>query len=143
MQLQVKAPWRDGITHQITTPLEFMQRLTALVARPRLHLIRLHDVLIPNAQPRAVVVPPACSAYSITVAILTLRKPAARRRQLMAGTTHSKSAPTATVGPPGDCTEGSLSGSVSNSRSRPSAVVLGRPLTCRPMTSLQSMPQQT
>ena len=31
MQLQFKAPWRDGITHQIMTPLEFMQPLTALL----------------------------------------------------------------------------------------------------------------
>jgi len=40
-----KAPWRDGITHQIMTPLDFLQRLTALVPRPRLHLIKLHEVL--------------------------------------------------------------------------------------------------
>ena len=29
-------------------PLEFMQRLAALVPRPRLHLIRFHGVLAPN-----------------------------------------------------------------------------------------------
>ena len=31
------------------SPLEFMQRLAALVPRPRLHLIRFHGVLAPNA----------------------------------------------------------------------------------------------
>ena len=35
------------------SPLEFMQRLAALVPRPRLHLIRFHSVLAPNAKLRA------------------------------------------------------------------------------------------
>ena len=34
-----------------------MQRLAALVARPRLHLIRFHEALAPNAKPRAAIVP--------------------------------------------------------------------------------------
>ena len=38
------------------SPLEFMQRLAAFVPRPRLHLIRFHDVLAPNAKLRAQVV---------------------------------------------------------------------------------------
>ena len=45
----VKTPWRDGTTHIVMSPLEFMQRLAALVPRPRLHLIRFHGVLAPNA----------------------------------------------------------------------------------------------
>ncbi len=39
------------------TPLEFLQRLAALVPRPRLHLIRLHGVLAPNAALRSQIVP--------------------------------------------------------------------------------------
>ena len=39
------------------SPVEFMQRLAALVPRPRLHLIRFHGVLAPNAKLRALVVP--------------------------------------------------------------------------------------
>ena len=39
------------------TPLEFMQRLAALVPRPRLHLIRFHGVLAPHAGLRAAIVP--------------------------------------------------------------------------------------
>ena len=38
--LKLKTPWRDGTTHWVMSPLEFMQRLAALVPRPRLHLIR-------------------------------------------------------------------------------------------------------
>ncbi|MFN9193219.1 MAG: transposase [Pseudomonadota bacterium] len=41
VELKLKAPWRDGTTHLVMSPLEFMQRLAALVPRPRLHLIRL------------------------------------------------------------------------------------------------------
>ena len=47
--LQLKSPWRDGTTHISISPLEFMQRLAAQVPRPRLHLIRFHGVLAPNA----------------------------------------------------------------------------------------------
>jgi integrase len=39
--LKPKTAWRDGTTHLVMSPLEFMQRLAALVPRPRLHLIRL------------------------------------------------------------------------------------------------------
>ena len=55
--LKLKTPWRDGTTHLVMSPLEFMQRLAALVPRPRLHLIRFHGVLAPNAKLRALVVP--------------------------------------------------------------------------------------
>jgi len=69
-----KTPWHAGTTHLVMSPLEFMQRLAALVPRPRLHLIRFgvritslcevsgpplreHGVLAPDARMRAMVVP--------------------------------------------------------------------------------------
>jgi hypothetical protein len=57
VELKLKTPWRDGATHLVMSPMEFMQRLAALVPRPRLHLIRFHGVLAPNAKLRAQVVP--------------------------------------------------------------------------------------
>jgi Putative transposase len=57
VELKLKTPWRDGTTHLVMSPLEFMQRLAALVLRPRLHLIRFHGVLAPNAKLRPLVVP--------------------------------------------------------------------------------------
>ena len=65
--LKLKAPWRDGpaglsTTHLVMSPLEFMQRLAALVPRSRLHLIRLHGVLAPKAKLRALVVPQEAEA---------------------------------------------------------------------------------
>ena len=41
------------------SPLEFLQRLAALVPRPRPHLIRFHGVLAPHAKLRAQIVPSA------------------------------------------------------------------------------------
>ena len=55
--LQLKSAWRDGTTHLVMSPQKFMQRLAALVPRPRLHLIRFHGVLAPNARLRAAIVP--------------------------------------------------------------------------------------
>ena len=47
--LRLKTPWRDGTTHLVMSPLEFMERLVALVPTPRLHLIRFHGVLAPSS----------------------------------------------------------------------------------------------
>jgi putative transposase len=55
--LKLKTPYRDGTSHIVMSPLEFMQRLAALVPRPRLHLIRFHGVLAPHARLRAAIVP--------------------------------------------------------------------------------------
>jgi len=55
--LKLKTPWRDGTSHVVMTPIEFLQRLAALVPRRGLHLIRFHGVLAPNAKLRARVVP--------------------------------------------------------------------------------------
>ncbi|MFO0237120.1 MAG: transposase [Betaproteobacteria bacterium] len=55
--LKLKSPYCDGTTHIVLQPQEFMQRLAALVPRPRLHLIRYHGVLAPNAKLRGAVIP--------------------------------------------------------------------------------------
>ncbi len=55
--LKLKTPYRDGTSHLVMSPLEFMHRLAALVPRPRLHLIRFHGVLAPHAKLRAAIVP--------------------------------------------------------------------------------------
>jgi hypothetical protein len=87
VELKLKTPWRDGTTHLVMSPLELMQRLAALVPRPRLHLIRFgvritslrevsgpplrdHGVLAPNAKLRPLVVPqePPAQAQAATEA---------------------------------------------------------------------------
>ena len=55
--LELKTLYRDGTTRVVMSPLEFLQRLAALVARPRLQLIRYHGVLAPNSTLRPKIVP--------------------------------------------------------------------------------------
>lgn len=55
--LRLKSAWRGATTHIKMSAQEFMQHLAALVPRPRLHLIRFHGVLAPNAARRAAIVP--------------------------------------------------------------------------------------
>jgi hypothetical protein len=43
-----KQPFRDGSTHVLLEPLDFIARLAALVPRPKLNLARFHGVFAPN-----------------------------------------------------------------------------------------------
>jgi ribosomal protein S27E len=52
-----KHPFRDGSTHVVLEPLDFIARLAALVPRPRLNLTRFHGVFAPNFKHRKRIVP--------------------------------------------------------------------------------------
>ncbi len=86
MELKLKTPWRDGTTHHLMSPLEFMQRLAALVPRPRLHLIRFHGVLAPNAKWRSKVVPQAPDhAKALSATATDCQEPPAQGRPMRLG----------------------------------------------------------
>lgn len=53
----LKTPYRDGTTHFIFEPLDFIARLAALVPPPRLNLTRFHGVFAPNSPYRARITP--------------------------------------------------------------------------------------
>jgi hypothetical protein len=53
----LKTPYRDGTTHVVLEPLDFIARLAALVPKPRVHLTRYHGVLAPHSALRAQVTP--------------------------------------------------------------------------------------
>ena len=57
VRYQLKTPYRDGTTHVIFEPLDFIARLAALVPRPRVNLTRFHGVFAPNSRHRALVTP--------------------------------------------------------------------------------------
>ena len=57
VRYQLKTPYRDGTTHVIFEPLDFIARLAALVPKPRVHLTRFHGVFAPNSSYRARVTP--------------------------------------------------------------------------------------
>jgi hypothetical protein len=53
----LKTPYRDGTTHVIFEPEDFVARLAALVPKPRAHLTRYHGVFAPASPDRAKIVP--------------------------------------------------------------------------------------
>ena len=53
----LKTPYRDGTTHVVFEPLDFIARLAALVPRPRVHLTRYHGVFAPHSALRAQITP--------------------------------------------------------------------------------------
>ena len=57
MRYELKTPWRNGTTHVIFEPLDFISRLVALVPKPRVNLTRFHGVFAPNSKYRARVTP--------------------------------------------------------------------------------------
>ncbi len=54
---RLKRPYRDGSTHVLFEPMTFLERLAALVPRPRVHLVTYHGVLAPASPDRALVGP--------------------------------------------------------------------------------------
>jgi hypothetical protein len=57
LELRLKRPWRDGTTAFRFTPHELIERLVAIVPRPRAHLARYHGVLAPAFAARSEIVP--------------------------------------------------------------------------------------
>jgi hypothetical protein len=57
MIYRFKKQWNDGTQAVLFSPLEFIEKLVALVAPPRIHLTRFHGVLAPNSHLRSRVVP--------------------------------------------------------------------------------------
>lgn len=62
IRLRLKRPFRDGTTHLLFTPADFIARLAALIPRPRHNLTRYHGVFAPSAPLRRLIVPTPTSA---------------------------------------------------------------------------------
>ena len=57
VRVALKTPYRDGTTHVVFQPLDFIARLAALVPRPRVNLTRFHGLFAPNSRYRAHITP--------------------------------------------------------------------------------------
>jgi hypothetical protein len=57
VRYELKTSYRDGTTHVIFEPLDFIARLAALVPKPRVNLTRFHGVFAPNSKHRVQVTP--------------------------------------------------------------------------------------
>ena len=55
LSYELKTPYKNGTTHVVFEPLDFIARLAALVPKPRFHLTRFHGVFAPNSKHRAAV----------------------------------------------------------------------------------------
>jgi Putative transposase len=53
----LKTPYRDGTTHVVFEPLDFIAKLAALVPKPRVNFTRFHGVFAPNSKHRVQVTP--------------------------------------------------------------------------------------
>lgn len=79
VRYQLKTPYRDGTTHVIFEPLDFIARLAALVPRPRVNLTRFQGVFAPNSKHRALVTPGKPGKGSKTKVSADTQTPAERR----------------------------------------------------------------
>ena len=57
VRYELKTPYRDGTTHVIFEPLDFISKLAALVPKPRVNLTRFHGVFAPNSKHRVLITP--------------------------------------------------------------------------------------
>jgi hypothetical protein len=57
VHVRLKSAYRDGTTHILLEPLDFLARLAALVPPPRAHLTRYHGVFAPASAWRAAITP--------------------------------------------------------------------------------------
>jgi len=64
---KLKNPFHDGTTHVIFTPLEFIEKLAALIPKPRGHLTRYAGVFSRHSNLRPLVVPHELRARQVLV----------------------------------------------------------------------------
>jgi ribosomal protein S27E len=57
VRYELKTQYRDGTTHVIFEPLDFIAKLAALVPKPRVNLTRFHGVFAPNSNYRVTITP--------------------------------------------------------------------------------------
>ena len=55
--LRLRRPWSDGTTHIVLQPLAFLERLAALIPRPRAHQLTYHGALAPASTLRSRILP--------------------------------------------------------------------------------------
>ncbi len=57
IRYELKTPYRNGTTHVIFEPLDFIAKLAALVPKPRVNLTGFHGLFAPNSKHRVQVTP--------------------------------------------------------------------------------------
>lgn len=78
VQLQLKTPWRDGSTHVVYEPLDFLAKLVALIPRPHKNLVLYHGVFAARSHWRARVVAYRREAEPVQDGEIRLQEPQSR-----------------------------------------------------------------
>jgi len=73
--VELRKAWRDGTTHLLFGPAEFLEKLAALTPRPEMHVLLYHGVLAPHARWRRQIVGFRRSAASEEAAALRVAAP--------------------------------------------------------------------
>jgi hypothetical protein len=92
---QLKNPFRDGTTHILFSPHDFIARLAALIPRPRINLTRYHGVFAPSSPMRRAIVPTSARARQRRKSKDPATAQATREQQPAATPTDSADPPTA------------------------------------------------
>ena len=71
VRYELKTPYRNGTTHMVFEPLDFISKLVALVPSPRVNLTRFHGVFAPNSHYRAAIINKASDHKSLAKTIQT------------------------------------------------------------------------
>jgi hypothetical protein len=69
IRYELKTPYRDGTTHVILEPVDFLVKLAALVPKPRVNLTRDHGVLLRTSCP-----PPFGPAFGCLESLPSINK---------------------------------------------------------------------
>jgi Putative transposase len=72
IKYSLKTPYRDGTTHVIFEPLDFMARLASLAPSPRVNLTRYHGNFAPHHRLRAQIVPSARSGTRDSCSLIAI-----------------------------------------------------------------------
>jgi len=56
IRYELKTPYRNGTTHMVFEPLDFISKLAALVPSPRVNLTRFHGIFASNSHHRAAII---------------------------------------------------------------------------------------
>ena len=57
LSFKLKTPWSDGTSSILLSPMELIEKISALVPPPRVNLVRYHGILAPNSKDRDKIVP--------------------------------------------------------------------------------------
>ena len=66
LSFRLKTPWSDGTCAILLSPLELVEKISALVPPPRRNLVRYHGILAPHAKDREKVVPAPSDSEAAT-----------------------------------------------------------------------------